>query len=162
MINQTVQALFRKACVLTAKQGGQALSRPGGPCVYANDNGQHCAVGHILPDIVKDPDQLDEAYRHIGSLRTLREKVPEVGTFLIEQNNETSTPTCTPHNLLSRLQGIHDRLENCFSRDAYQLSVGNARPFGVPWSKMFWAHCRSLSREYGFDIGPFPKHEVAA
>lgn len=157
MINQTVQALFRKACVLTAKQGGQALSRPGGPCVYANDKGQHCAIGHILPDIIQDPDQLEKAYSHMGSLYTLRDRVQEVDTFLLAEQIDES-----PYNLLSRLQTIHDRLGNRVSLDQCQVGLGNARPFGVPWSKMFWARCRSLSQEYGFDIGPFPKHEIAA
>lgn len=155
MINQTVQSLFRKACVLTTKQGGQALSRPGGPCVYANGNGQHCAVGHILPDIVKDPDQLDAAYSHMGSLYTLRDKVQEVDTFLVEHDEAA-------YNLLSHLQTIHDRLEDRVSLAQDQVVLGNSRPFGVPWSKMFWARCRSLSQKYGFDIGPFPKHEIAA
>lgn len=88
---KTAQDIFNIVCAHLRKQRVACLD-PSGNCVYANDQGQHCAVGALL---------LHESYAEVRQSNFCVEELP---TYFPEE-----CAWMTPHlQLLRDLQELHD------------------------------------------------------
>jgi len=157
MIEQRIQALFREAVFKTAVQGTRCgmgnTDDPGGfYCLYTNAAGQHCAVGHALT-----PELQELVGDSLVRASVLIAKYPGVQHHL--GADLTKEYADDPHQRIwSKLQSIHDDLvDGCRKGRDYNPYH---RPFGVSWSAWFWYRARSLSQQFGFDIGNYPRAEV--
>lgn len=157
MIEQRIQDLFREAVFKTAVQGtrcgvGNSDDPAGYYCLYTNDAGHHCAVGHALTP------ELQELVGDICvGASGLMAKFPAIAQHL--GANLAKDYTKDPQQLIwSKLQTIHDDLVDGCRKGKYYNS--DHRPFGVSWSAWFWYRARTLAKASGFDIGNYPRHEV--
>lgn len=154
MIEQRIQALFREAVFKTAVQGTRCGKGGDSPdnfyCLYTNDAGQHCAVGHALtPELQELVGGTQESVLGISNA------YPVVQHHLgLDHTKDYHSPHLC---IWSQLQIIHDGLvDRCLKGRNYN----DHRPFGVSWSAWFWYRARSLSQQCGFDIGNYPRAEV--
>lgn len=158
MIEQRIQDLFREAVFKTAVQGTRCGTRGDSSdgdssdnlyCLYTNDAGQHCAVGHALtPELQELVGDTKAGVLDINSVVQ-----HHLGMNLTKDYHDD------PHQRLwAELQAIHDALVDGCRKDEYYNPYH--RPFGVSWSAWFWCCARSLSQGLGFDIGSYPRAEV--
>lgn len=156
MIEQRIQDLFREAVFKTAVQGTRCGAGGGRSdnfyCLYTNDAGQHCAVGHALT-----PELQELVGDTRASVLGISMEYPVVQHHL--GLDLTKYYYDDPHqSIWSKLQSIHDEMvDGCCKGRFYNHYH---RPFGVSWSAWFWYSARSLSQDFGFDIGNYPRAEV--
>ena len=93
----TTQKLFNKACEAVVKQGRRATSSDGS-CLYEVENGDRCAVGHLIEDY--GPYQREQIKNFIGDVEQLRKVFPNLPLF---QNISGRT-----FDMLHKLQAAHD------------------------------------------------------
>ena len=153
-VTTKVQDLFKQACTLTAIQGKPARD-DAGVCLYLDPaTGNKCAVGQVLPD--GHPSQLVR-----GVSGVVFDTYPDIAElFGVSHQGESNEDLRV---LWGRLQGIHDDLVDKPPTRGWhnKRHVITRRPFGIKWGEIFWARARTLSREYGFDIGSYPRMLVA-
>lgn len=152
-VTTKVQDLFKQACTLTAIQGKPARDE-GGVCLYLDPaTGNKCAVGQVLPD--GHPSQL---VRWVAG--DVFDTYPDIAElFGVSHQGESNEDL---RRLWGRLQAIHDDLMDKPPTAEWpnKRHATIRRPFGIKWGEIFWARARTLSREYGFDIGNYPRAAI--
>jgi hypothetical protein len=158
MIAQRIQQLYKDAVFKTAVQGTRCGQRGAVReffCLYTNDSGQHCAVGHALPKELQI--LVGGLQTGVGHLAKLHPEVSELLGFNPEFLDEDYEPS-NEQRLWTGLQLIHDEMRD-EHRGMHRL-LDFLRPFGVSWSAYFWTRARNHALDLGFDIGSYPRAEV--
>ena len=91
------QAAFDKSFKGVIEQGGLSISEDGVYCLYRDDKGCKCGVGHLLPE-----NTPEEAWLFKGGSSVLLNKFPELAVALEATSLED-------YNFLQDLQSAHDQ-----------------------------------------------------
>ena len=155
MIPERIQNLYREAVFKTCVQGKRAgydRSPIEGDfqCLYTDQQGNHCAVGHALTPELQD--KVGDAEAGVHQICSRWPEVAEhLGVCAVGLHNQVDTA------LWADLQTTHDGLREAPRENEWQ---SERRPFGVSWSAYLWYRARTVAQRHGFDIGNYPRREV--
>jgi hypothetical protein len=132
--NPLYQAAFNKAVTGVLKQGRPCIG-PSGGCKYSNEDGDHCALGHLPAEPI--PDRLE------GLFPCFEETYAE-GSKALAAIFEGLGFTRADKHFLEALRDMHD--------DAHQQTLKPSLPNLAAFIDRFKANAIWLSATYGLTL----------